>query len=327
MASISFAYGTQAGYDAISTPTSGKIYFVYDTPAIYLNGTKYTFNENETAGAITAAINDLDTVSDVTLATKDAMTDIITLKTGIKEVDGIVQALTDTIDLAKVAATGMAEDVEIVDGNGYFNADNVENALAELAGLIASYHAASGAVTCEVDNDPANASILKTYSFYQSLDVNDTPAQKEAKKIVDINLPKDYLIKNVTVETCVTANTPLTGLVVGDKYIDFTVNVKTDTTTSTVSDTHIYIAVKDFVHTYTTESNAAEIQLTINSNDEISAEAVDIAASKITYVEADATAVPPVARKSVADALDDLAATLVWETIPNPAGGGSGSGT
>lgn len=62
-----------------------------------------------------------------------------------------------------------------------------------------------------------------------------------------INIPKDFLVKSATVETCATANTPVTGLAVGDKYIDFVVNSKDNDDT----DAHIYLPVQDLVDVYT----------------------------------------------------------------------------
>ena len=73
-----------------------------------------------------------------------------------------------------------------------------------------------------------------------------------------INIPKDYLIKSGEVKTVTTANTPYTGAAVGDKYLDFTVNVQE----GTASDTHMYIPVNDLVDVYT-EGNGIDIS---NSN-------------------------------------------------------------
>ena len=73
-----------------------------------------------------------------------------------------------------------------------------------------------------------------------------------------INIPKDYLIKSGEVKTVTTANTPYNGAAIGDKYLDFTVNV----TEGTASDTHMYIPVNDLVDAYT-EGNGIDIS---NSN-------------------------------------------------------------
>ena len=62
-----------------------------------------------------------------------------------------------------------------------------------------------------------------------------------------INIPKDYLVKSGSVETVITANTPYTGAVSGDKYLDFVVN----TPENDASTSHIYIPVNDLVDVYT----------------------------------------------------------------------------
>lgn len=62
-----------------------------------------------------------------------------------------------------------------------------------------------------------------------------------------INIPKDYLVKSATVETVSTANSPVSGYAVGDKYLDFVVNTKD----SSATNEHIYINVKDLIDTYT----------------------------------------------------------------------------
>ena len=62
-----------------------------------------------------------------------------------------------------------------------------------------------------------------------------------------INIPKDYLVKSATMGTVSTANSPVSGYVVGDKYLDFVINTKDGSAT----DEHIYINVKDLIDTYT----------------------------------------------------------------------------
>jgi hypothetical protein len=62
-----------------------------------------------------------------------------------------------------------------------------------------------------------------------------------------VNIPKDYLVKSAEVKTCTTADTPVQGYIVGDKYIDFVVNtVDNDGTAS-----HIYLLVSELVDAYT----------------------------------------------------------------------------
>ena len=70
-----------------------------------------------------------------------------------------------------------------------------------------------------------------------------------------INIPKDFLVKSGEVKTCTTANVPVQGYQVGDKYLDFVVNVKEGSAT----DEHIYILVKDLVDVYTADNSTLQL--------------------------------------------------------------------
>lgn len=63
----------------------------------------------------------------------------------------------------------------------------------------------------------------------------------------DIDIPKDFLVKNAELKTVTTADTPYTGAQVGDKYFDFTINVADSSETAQ----HIYLPVNDLVDVYT----------------------------------------------------------------------------
>ena len=89
-----------------------------------------------------------------------------------------------------------------------------------------------------------------------------------------INIPKDFLVKSGTVSTVTAADKAAGGkfeddpnFQVGDKYIDFVVNVKEGTAT----DEHLYINVKDLVDVYTGGDG-----ITVNGSNAIS---VDVASS------------------------------------------------
>lgn len=58
-----------------------------------------------------------------------------------------------------------------------------------------------------------------------------------------INIPKDYLVKSGSVKTVTTADVPVQGYVVGDKYIDLVINTKTSDGTNE----HLYILVSDLI--------------------------------------------------------------------------------
>ena len=66
-----------------------------------------------------------------------------------------------------------------------------------------------------------------------------------------INIPKDYLVKSATLETCEQDDTPVTGYVVGDLYLDFVVN----TVEGDENPQHIYILVSDLIDTYTADES------------------------------------------------------------------------
>lgn len=62
-----------------------------------------------------------------------------------------------------------------------------------------------------------------------------------------IDIPKDYLVKSSSIKTVDTADTPVTGYKVGDKYIDFVVN----TVDGDGNESHLYLLVSELVDAYT----------------------------------------------------------------------------
>ena len=85
----------------------------------------------------------------------------------------------------------------------------------------------------------------------------------------DINIPKDYLVKSADIKVVTTADDPYTGAAVGDKYIDFVVNTVNDDG----NESHIYLAIKDFVKEYVagdgieiSATNVIAIKLGTNTN-------------------------------------------------------------
>lgn len=85
----------------------------------------------------------------------------------------------------------------------------------------------------------------------------------------DIDIPKDYLVKSADIKVVAAADDPYTGAEVGDKYIDFVVN----TVGGDGNESHIYLAIKDFVKEYTagdgieiSATNVIAIKLGTNTN-------------------------------------------------------------
>lgn len=105
----------------------------------------------------------------------------------------------------------------------------------------------SGPVTVE-KQDEAEDGYVATYVIKQN-------GNQVGSKI---NIPKDFLVKSGTVETCVFLNQPV-GCNVGDKYIDLVINTKANPET----DEHIYIKVTDLIDTYEGD-DAGTITITNN---------------------------------------------------------------
>ncbi len=72
-----------------------------------------------------------------------------------------------------------------------------------------------------------------------------------------INIPKDYLVKSAEIKTVDTADTPVSGYAIGDKYIDFVVN----TVNGDGNESHIYLLVSDLAKTYSA-GNGIDISAT-----------------------------------------------------------------
>lgn len=145
--------------------------------------------------------------------------------------------------------------------NDKVKSTDVEAALHELADAIEKGGAGS-VVTLEQAETP-DTGYLKTYIIKQGGNaVNGGVAGK-------INIPKDFLVKSGEVKTVETSGTPYAGAKVGEKYLDFVVNVKEGTAT----DEHIYIPVKDLTDIYTGTTWASGTYGTsanVNGSNEIS---------------------------------------------------------
>lgn len=77
----------------------------------------------------------------------------------------------------------------------------------------------------------AETGYAATYVLYQG----DTALSPK------INIPKDFLLKSASIETCTVDDEPVEGYVVGDKYFDFVINtIDSDETAS-----HIYLKVTE----------------------------------------------------------------------------------
>ena len=130
----------------------------------------------------------------------------------------------------KVVNTGLSNKVDKVSGKSLSTNDFTTAYKTQLDNL--STNLASKTVTVE-KLATAETGFLASYVVKQNgVQVGNT-----------INIPKDFLLKRGTIETVTVADQPVTGYVVGDKYLDLVINTKT----SDGTDEHIYVLVSDLV--------------------------------------------------------------------------------
>lgn len=90
-------------------------------------------------------------------------------------------------------------------------------------------------VTLESESQ-VSGDILKTYTIKQG-----------GQEVGTIEIPRDFLVISASVKTCETADVPVEGYKVGDKYIDFLLNTKE----GKGEERHLYVLVSDLVDNYT----------------------------------------------------------------------------
>lgn len=92
--------------------------------------------------------------------------------------------------------------------------------------------------------------------------------QKDGAAVgVNIDIPKDYLVKSASIKTSTGDGDP-SGFPAGTKYIDFVINTH-DTISGTGTESHIYLNVQDLVDAYTAGNG-----INISDNNEVSAKVV-----------------------------------------------------
>ena len=331
MSNVLFKSGTSTKFATI-TPDQNTFYWLTDNNELYFGAKKIT-NAADLSAAVTrlgtaeGKITALETLTELldgannvegsikyqikaaiealdgsaTIASKNSSTNVVTIKAGITEADGVVSNSSDAdIVLAAVAATGSAADVAVDNSDAGTTAVTVQAAIKELKSGITSLNTDS-VVTLEQDAT-ATTGMLKTYSLYQG-DISDS-TKKAAALVGKIDIPKDFLVKSgkiVTISSNVDSDSDATSGLSDGTYIKLVINSKDGDD----SDSKIYINVANLVDVYTAAQNASEVQLAVNGYT-LSASIVDVDAGKVTYIAADAQAEPAVARESVKQALQRL---------------------
>ena len=206
--------------------------------------------------AILTSIQDLDASVSANVTAASGTDFNVVTGLSVVETDGkLTSTSVSQTTLKKVASTGAAEDVSIVDAGNHLSSTNVEDALQELYDDLQTGGQGSIVTLSSVSG---TGDVLKKYTIYQG-----------GNAVGDIDIPKDYLVKSGSVQTCSADNDPIPGLVVGDKYLDFVVNTKDGSGTGT--ETHIYIPVKDLTDVYTGYTGPS-IDVAVNGSNQISAD-------------------------------------------------------
>ena len=315
MAFVDFKQGLAANLPAAGSQATGVIYYVTDTKEIWFEGKRYAAGvaleevqraltgyldgSTTVAGALEAAIAALD-VNEFALAS--ASNGVVTIK-GIKETDGKIAVGADDsndVTFAKVATTGAAEDISYDNTTSGLTADDVQEALDELA------EASAGGVASKtvylVDESAGQSEYAKVYKLYQGANASDmtqntlvgtinTPKDKvvEDGSVVDITYSDGKLYDGVTDVTALIKGSGTATAADAGKYIKLVLQNVTDP---------LYIFAKDLVDIYTAEQNASQVQIAIDANNVISATIVagsidttELAAGAVTTAKIDDDAV------------------------------------
>ena len=251
------------------TKSDMTFYYVTDTEKLYL-GEELLSNKGDIDAAVEriATLEGADTVADsvankiktaiealdgsATIASKSG--DVVTLKAGITEADGIVSNNSSTdITLSNVASTGAAADVSITDSGDNLDATNVETALAEIVGMVSSAQSASTIIL-------SHESGSLTYSLYQGQNDND-------HKIGDIVIPQDMV---ATSGSLYVATSEDSSLVEGNTYIEMTI----------ANGDPFYIPVQDLIDVYTGTATQTGVEISV-TNGAISATIKTLDGSKL----------------------------------------------
>lgn len=139
-----------------------------------------------------------------------------------KIVKSALDTKVDSTDLATVATTGDYDDLTDKPTINSLGGDvTVEKQTSAESGYLTTYHVKQGG----------------------------------SKVGASINIPKDFLVKSASLETCTVDDEPVEGYVVGDKYFDFVINTKD----GSGSDEHLYVLVTDLIDTYTADESTLHL--------------------------------------------------------------------
>lgn len=156
------------------------------------------------------------------------------------------------ISVSGAAVTGTGADGHtnyVVSINNAASPTDIQNAITALKGDATSTGDTLGELEDRIEGLESGAlvTVEKLATAESGYAASYVVKQNNAQVGATINIPKDFLVKSASVETVETADSPYSGAVVGDKYIDFVVN----TTDVSESAQHIYLPVNELVDVYT----------------------------------------------------------------------------
>lgn len=117
-----------------------------------------------------------------------------------------------------------------------------------------------------------------------------------------INIPKDMVVQSGSVKTCETADKPVSGYKVGDKYIDLVL--------ANAENSHVYILVSDLVEDYTAGNGITISNNSIAINTSVVATKTDIAAKQNTLTTDQLAAANSGITKAKVTTYDGYSATI-----------------
>lgn len=206
---------------------------------------------NDNQGHVTGMTDRTITIPSTTASTTEAGLMSPTDKTKLDSISANANQVTIDTALSGISTNPVQNKVikEALDAKA--DTDDIPTKTSELtndSGFLTSHQSLDSKTVTVEKQATAESGYIATYHVKQ----NGT------KVGASINIPKDYLVKSATVGTVSTANTPVTGYKVGDKYLDFVINTKD----SSGTDEHLYVLVSDLIDTYTAGSG-----LTLTNNE------------------------------------------------------------
>lgn len=252
---VKFLSGTKAAYNALGLSADvSTLYFIDDTHELY-KGTMPIGNNHisGTAENIVAVGADGQGLSATPYKVVNELPDGTSASASVPTVALVTKMIGDVTSGAVTGATAEGDSyisisatksdetspvIEIVvsANTGDVASDSVATGLVADAKNVHDYiDTVSGNlnVTFETPATPSEG-YLKTYKI--------TKGTGATAETLTIDIPKDFLVKSASVETCTEDGKPIPGLVSGDKYLDLVINVKE----GSAADEHLYIPVKDF---------------------------------------------------------------------------------